>query len=123
MITKPKPMRDFELEVYFSEWEFTAEHHMTASDLESMTVNDLLSMATEEDRAAFENLWLGYTPTWGSAELRQEIANTYQTINPDEVLCLAGAGEGYMHWLNVCLQAEITLSFQPQTIRVLKQYH
>ena len=94
MITKPKPMRDFELEVYFSEWEFTAEHHMTASDLESMTVNDLLSMATEEDRAAFENLWLGYTPTWGSAELRQEIANTYQTINPDEILCLAGAGEG-----------------------------
>lgn len=87
-------MRDFELEVYFSEWEFTAEHHMTASDLESMTVNDLLSMATEEDRSVFENLWLGYTPTWGSAELRKEIANTYHSINPDEVLCLAGAGEG-----------------------------
>ena len=94
MIITPKPMRDFELEVYFSKWEFTAEHHMTASDLESMALNDLLSMASDDDRSSFENLWLGYTPTWGSPELRQEIAKTYQAINAEDILCLAGAGEG-----------------------------
>ncbi|REG85628.1 aminotransferase class I/II-fold pyridoxal phosphate-dependent enzyme [Marinomonas pollencensis] len=94
MITTSKPMRNFELEVYFSKWEFSAKHHMTASDLESMTLNTLLAMATEEDRDAFDNLWLGYTQTWGADELRAEIAKTYNNIEPTDVLCLAGAGEG-----------------------------
>jgi aspartate/methionine/tyrosine aminotransferase len=38
-------MRNFELETYFSKWEFTARHHMTASDMESMDVQSLLAMA------------------------------------------------------------------------------
>lgn len=63
-MTQPKPMRDFGLEVFFSEWEFKAQHHMTASDLESMRVSDLLSLAAPEDREGFETLWLGYTETW-----------------------------------------------------------
>lgn len=90
----PRPMRDFGLEVFFSRWEFTAAHHMTASDLESMSVQDLLALATPEQRAAFSTLWLGYTETWGAPALRAEIARSYDTIAPQDVLCLAGAGEG-----------------------------
>ena len=69
-------MRDFGLEVFFSEWEFNARHHMTASDVESMSVSDLLGMATPEDREAYENLWLGYTETWGAPALRDESATS-----------------------------------------------
>ena len=94
MTTTPKPMRDFGLEVFFSDWEFKAKHHMTASDLESMSVADLLAMATAEQRDDFNNLWLGYTETWGAPVLRAEIANTYDAMAADNVLCLAGAGEG-----------------------------
>ena len=90
----PAPMRDFELEVYFAEWEFTAKHHMTASDLESMSIAELLDMASAEDRAAFETLGLGYTETIGAPELRAEIARTYEALSSENVLCLAGAGEG-----------------------------
>ena len=45
---------DFRLETYFSEWEFKARHHMTASDMESMSLKDLLALGTDEDRTAFE---------------------------------------------------------------------
>ena len=90
----PRPMRDFGLEVFFSQWEFTASHHMTASDMESMAMSDLLALASAEDRAKYENLWLGYTETWGALPLRAEIARTYEKMIAENILCLAGAGEG-----------------------------
>ena len=105
MMTSPKPMRDFSLEVFFSKWEFKAKHHMTASDLETLTLSQLLAMASEEDREKYDNLTLGYTETWGAPELRELIAGTYQTMQKDNILCLAGAGEG-IYALARCLLTE-----------------
>ena len=105
-MTHPRPMRDFGLEVFFSEWEFTARHHMTASDAQSMAVGELLALATPEDRAAYENLWLGYTETWGAPALRAEIASTYERMSPDNILCLAGAGEGLYSVAHVLLDRD-----------------
>ena len=99
-------MRDFELERYFSRWEFAAKYHMTASDIESMSLSDLLKLASEEDRAAFNNQWLGYTETWGHPELRREIANTYETAEPSNILCFAGAEEGVYIAMRVLLKKE-----------------
>jgi len=59
-----------------------------------MSVADLLALGTAEQRQAFQSLWLGYTETWGAPELRAEIARTYDTMAPENILCLAGAGEG-----------------------------
>ena len=87
-------MRDFALETYFSKWEFSARHHMTASDMESLSLADLLAMADDADRDAFDGLWLGYTPTWGSDNVREAVAATYDTMAPDNILCFAGAEEG-----------------------------
>lgn len=87
-------MRDFELEKYFSKWEFTAKHHMTASDLESMDLKTLLAMASEQERDSFNQLWLGYTQTWGDPVLRSEIASTFEHLNQEQIICLAGAAEG-----------------------------
>lgn len=87
-------MRNFELETFFSKWEFSARHHMTASDLESMSVNDLLSYASAEQKEEFKNLWLGYTETWGALDLRESIAKSYDKMKKENILCLAGAGEG-----------------------------
>jgi hypothetical protein len=39
---------DFRLETHFSKWEFEARYHMTASDAESMSMRELLAMATPE---------------------------------------------------------------------------
>lgn len=85
---------DFRLETHFSKWEFKAKYHMTASDAESMSMRDLLAMATPDEREAFEGMWLGYTETFGAPDLRETIATLYENRNADEVLCFAGASEG-----------------------------
>lgn len=88
-----KRMRDFALEVYFSEWEVVAKYNMTGSDAENITLAELLAMASSQDREAFETVSLGYTETFGSPVLREEIANTYETVKPEHLLCFAGAEE------------------------------
>ncbi len=85
---------DFKLETHFSKWEFKAKFHMTASDAESMSMRDLLAMASPEEREAFENMWLGYTETFGAPALRSTIASLYKNRGADEILCFAGASEG-----------------------------
>ena len=67
-------MRDFKLETYFSKWEFTARYNLAASDVESLSISDLLAMASTADKQAFQDLWLGYTETFGNKELRYEIS-------------------------------------------------
>ena len=85
---------DFRLETHFSKWEFKARYHMTASDAESMSLQELLSYASPEERAEFDDMWLGYTETFGAPDVREEIANTFKHCGSDEILCFAGASEG-----------------------------
>lgn len=99
-------MRNFELEVFFSKWEFKAKYHLTASDMESMTLSELMAMATEEERLCFENLWLGYTETYGHPVLREEIARTYDNMKSENILCFAGAEEGIYTAMRTMLTPE-----------------
>lgn len=85
---------DFRLETHFAKWEFKARYHLTASDAESMSLPEMLEMAVPEDRAGFENMWLGYTETYGAPDLRAAIARTYASQSGENVLCFAGASEG-----------------------------
>ncbi|NKJ06491.1 aminotransferase class I/II-fold pyridoxal phosphate-dependent enzyme [Rhizobium sp. SG741] len=85
---------DFKLETYFSRWEFSARYHMTASDAQSMTMAELLDMATPEQRQTHENLWLGYTETFGDPALRDIIAGLHLQMQRADILCFAGAEEG-----------------------------
>ena len=87
-------LRPFALEVYFSKWEFTAKYHMCASDMQSMTLTELLSYADEADRRSWDQLHLGYTETPGRPGLREMIASTYESVSAADVLCFAGAQEG-----------------------------
>lgn len=97
---------DFKLETHFSKWEFTARHHMAASDVESMSLSDLLALANADDRTAFEGAWLGYTQTFGAPPLREAIAATYENIETAHVLCFAGAEEGLYVAMHALLTAE-----------------
>ncbi|MFD7908686.1 MULTISPECIES: aminotransferase class I/II-fold pyridoxal phosphate-dependent enzyme [unclassified Kitasatospora] len=91
---------DFRLETYFSRWEFTARHHLTASDAETMTMAELLALADPEDRKAWDTLALGYTETFGDPGLRRAIAGMYEEVDADDVVCFGGAQEG----LNLAMQ-------------------
>lgn len=99
-------LSDFRLEVYFSRWEFTARHHLTASDAQTMTVPELLALADEEDRRAWDTLSLGYTETFGDPALRRAIAATYERAGADDVICFAGAEEALYVTMQVLLGPE-----------------
>lgn len=94
---------DFRLETYFSRWEFTARHHLTASDAQTVSMTELLAMADEDGRRRWESLALGYTETRGLPALREEIAATYDTVEPADVLCFAGAEEAIYLAMQVLL--------------------
>jgi aspartate/methionine/tyrosine aminotransferase len=98
------PKRDFALEVYFSKWEFAAKYHLTASDAESLSLRELLSLASPADRERFEGLHLGYTQTFGAPTLREAIASTYDTVASEDVLCFAGAEEAIYTAMRVMLE-------------------
>lgn len=88
-----KPLRTFRLEEYLGEWEFAARHHLTASDAESITVEELLALGTDADREGLMKLPLSYIETWGTMGLRDAVAGTYERVDADHVLAFAGAEE------------------------------
>ena len=84
---------EFALEAYFARWEFTARHNLCASDMESLTLTDLLALGTPQQREAWDRLWLGYTETAGASTLRAAIAGMYAGLEADDVAVTVGAGE------------------------------
>ncbi len=95
----------FKLERFFAKYEFTAPYLLSSSDCEAMTVEELLNL--EPDAAQkFHQTWLGYTETKGSPELRQVVAQTYQTIESEDILIHAGAEEAIFIFMNIALQPE-----------------
>ena len=101
----PARLPDFALEVYLSRWEFAASHHLTASDAETLTLQELLALGDDEQRVAWNELALGYVPTWGTAALREAVAATYRSVAPEDVLAFAGAGEALYWSLQLLLEA------------------
>ena len=85
---------EFRLEQFLGRWEFEARHYLCASDAESRSLNDLLALAKGKDLEEWGHLSLSYIPSQGTPALRQAIAATYESINPDQVLCFCGAEEG-----------------------------
>ena len=93
----------FKLERYFAKYEFNTEYLLCSSDCEAMSIADLLAL---EDSSAekFQQTWLGYTESQGSPTLRKEIANIYETIQPEEILVHTGAEEVIFLFMHAVLK-------------------
>lgn len=77
----------FKLERYFAQYEFDAPYLLSPSDSEPLTLSELLALASDERRQAWDNLWLGYTDSQGHPELRALIADMYTDgIAADNIL-------------------------------------
>jgi aspartate/methionine/tyrosine aminotransferase len=83
----------FALERYFARYEFSVRHNFCASDVEPLTLRELLALADDELRERWETLSLGYTESAGLPRLRTAISGLYGTVEAGEVLVLAGAAE------------------------------
>ena len=93
----------FKLERFFAQYEFKAPYLLASSDCEAMTIEELLSLESGAEQK-FHQTWLGYTETQGSPGLRQEIAQTYQSIGIEEILVHAGAEEAVFIFMNIALE-------------------
>ncbi|PRY37377.1 aminotransferase class I/II-fold pyridoxal phosphate-dependent enzyme [Umezawaea tangerina] len=97
---------EFRLESYFARWEFAARHHLTASDAQTLSLTELLDLADDDGRKRWESLTLGYSETYGLPALREAVADTYDTVEPEDVLCFAGAEEGLYLAMTTLLDAD-----------------
>lgn len=98
--------RNFELEIYFSKHEFKVRYNVGGSDIQSMTIAELLKLCADDEHKQWDNLYLGYTETLGSPGLREAIADTYDNLRADNILCFAGAEEGIFATMNAILEPE-----------------
>jgi len=107
---------DFKLETFFSRWEFNAKYHMCASDMESVSMVELLDMASENDKKKWHELKLGYTETFGSKELRIAISKTYDFLKEKNILTFSGAEEG------IFVAMQCLLNKQDHAIVIIPNY-
>jgi aspartate/methionine/tyrosine aminotransferase len=87
---------DFRLERWFARFEFDVRWNLCASDVEPVSLRELLALADDEGRALWDGLGLGYTESAGHPILRAEIAAMYDGLEPDDVLVCAGAEEAIL---------------------------
>lgn len=80
------PLPEFKLERYFGQWEFRARHLLSASDCETLSMADLISLADDDGRRRWQDLRLGYTESQGHPALREAIAGQYTAAGPEHVL-------------------------------------
>lgn len=88
---------DFKLERYFGEWEFSAKILLGSSDPESMPMADLLSLASDDDRRRWDELWLGYAESAGLPALREAISSQFTSCHPDDILIFSAPEEAIFH--------------------------
>jgi aspartate/methionine/tyrosine aminotransferase len=83
------PIKPFKLERYFAQYEFKVKYLLSPSDCESLSLQDLLQMASPESLALWQELRLGYTESQGHPLLRSAVAGLYQHISPGNILIAA----------------------------------
>ena len=103
MVGRTLTFEPFKLEQYFARWEFSAPYLLCSSDLEALSLRELLALADEETSRLWQELRLGYTETAGHPLLRREIAGLYEGVGPEDVLVFSGAQEPIFVAMSVLL--------------------
>ncbi len=98
-------LNTFKLEKYLAHHEFSAPYLLCCSDAESFSMQEIIAMASPDDRALWDNLRLNYTETKGLPALREQITQSfYPSLKSDNILCFAGAEEGIFCALSSILE-------------------
>jgi aspartate/methionine/tyrosine aminotransferase len=83
------PLKPFQLERYFAQYEFSAPYLLSPSDCESLRLDELLALADAETAGMWQDLRLGYTESQGHPRLRAAIAEQYSQLGPADILVAA----------------------------------
>ena len=97
-------IKPFALERYFAKYEFSAKYLLSPSDCEPLALKELLSLADDDSKKLWEDLWLGYTESQGNPLLRAEISKLYSNIGEEDLL-VAAPEEAIFITMNCLLKA------------------
>ena len=97
------------------------KYPMGASAPESMSLQELLSLANADELRQWNNFTLGYSSSQGDETLRSKIAESYPGLDADNVIVFAGALEAIYVAFHALLKAGdrvqvITPVFEPLAI-------
>jgi len=84
----PRPLKPFQLERFFAEYEFVAPHLMCCSDVQPLAMSEVVRGSDAESSKLWEELSLGYTESQGLPALREEVSKLYSTVEPQDVVVL-----------------------------------
>ncbi|MGZ4214913.1 MAG: aminotransferase class I/II-fold pyridoxal phosphate-dependent enzyme [Solirubrobacteraceae bacterium] len=84
----------FRIERFYARHEFTTRYMLSSSDCQSRTIGELLELEPDAHERLL-NQWCGYTESLGAPELREAIADLYET-GPDDVIVASCAEEGIL---------------------------
>jgi aspartate/methionine/tyrosine aminotransferase len=93
-------LKPFLLDIWLDRFEHDIEFNLAASEGPRWTMNEILSLATEQERQRFLHHQLHYSRPAGSDGLRAAIADM-QGVSPDAVQVVTGASEALLilFWL------------------------
>jgi aspartate/methionine/tyrosine aminotransferase len=103
-------LKPFLLDMWLAAYEHDIEFNLAASEGPRWTLNEILGLASEEDRQRFLNHKLVYSPPAGAEGLRAAIADMHG-VNVDTVLVVTGASEALLilFWLAAETGANVVL--------------
>lgn len=93
----------FLLEEYLGAREFSGPIMFSGSDVETWSLKDLLALADDECRTAYESMTFKYTEPRGAIPLREEICTQYD-LDISQILVCSGAEEAIYAALNSVLK-------------------
>jgi aspartate/methionine/tyrosine aminotransferase len=125
-------LKPFLLDMWLDSYEHDIEFNLAASEGPRWTLNEILSLASEEERRQFLNHKLGYSRPAGAEGLRVAIADM-QKVDVDAVQVVTGASEALLilMWLAAEPGANVILpqpgyppfSALPESLRIETRYY
>lgn len=97
-------IKNFKLERYFAEHEFSAKYLLSSSDSDGFELKYVLEQANTEERKLWDSMKLGYTESKGNPLLRETILQYYKVKNINNAV-VASPGELNFISMNVLLEA------------------
>jgi aspartate/methionine/tyrosine aminotransferase len=125
-------LKPFLLDMWLSTYEHQIEFNLASSEGPRWTLNEILSLASEQDRQRFQNHGLHYSRPAGADGLRAAIAEM-QEVDVDAVQVVTGASEALLilFWLAAEPGANVILpqpgyppfSALPESLRIEIRYY
>jgi aspartate/methionine/tyrosine aminotransferase len=78
---------------FLARWQGATRHDLSASHLQTLSLSELLALATPEEHRQWTELALDYSTPDGSPALRALVAARHERLSADDIVCCAGAQE------------------------------